>query len=80
MAQFSLILIGQQGLGHFFGYRPLIPIGWRTSVWGVGRPELLLPHLHQGLLLRHTYNIIRNKYAYTVPYSITRVVVLLVIG
>jgi hypothetical protein len=26
----SLLLIGQQGLGHFFSYRHLLPIGWRT--------------------------------------------------
>jgi hypothetical protein len=26
----SLLFIGQQGLGHFFRYRPLHPIGWRT--------------------------------------------------
>jgi hypothetical protein len=25
----SLLLIGQQDLGHFFGYRPLLPIGRR---------------------------------------------------
>jgi hypothetical protein len=25
----SLLLIGQQGLGHFFRYRLLLPIGWR---------------------------------------------------
>jgi hypothetical protein len=25
----SLPLIGQQGLGHFFRYWPLLPIGWR---------------------------------------------------
>ncbi len=25
----SLLLIGQQGLEHFFSYRPLLPIGWR---------------------------------------------------
>jgi hypothetical protein len=28
--QVSLLLIGQQELGHFFRYRPLLPIGWRT--------------------------------------------------
>ena len=27
--QISLLLIGQQDLGHFFRYRPLFPIGWR---------------------------------------------------
>jgi hypothetical protein len=25
----SLLLIGHQGLGHFFRYRPLLPFGWR---------------------------------------------------
>jgi hypothetical protein len=29
LVQVSLLLIGQQGLGHFFRYRPLLPIGWR---------------------------------------------------
>ncbi len=30
LVQVSLILIDQQGLGHFFGYhRPLLPTGWR---------------------------------------------------
>jgi hypothetical protein len=29
LVQISLILIGQQGLGHVFTYRPLLPIGWR---------------------------------------------------
>jgi hypothetical protein len=24
-----LLPIGQQGMGHFFRYRPLFPIGWR---------------------------------------------------
>jgi len=27
LVQVSLILIGQQGLGHFFKYRHLLPIG-----------------------------------------------------
>jgi hypothetical protein len=27
--QVSLLLIGQQGLGNFFRYWPLFPIGWR---------------------------------------------------
>ncbi len=30
LVQVSLLLIGQQGLGHFFRYWPLLPIGWRT--------------------------------------------------
>jgi hypothetical protein len=30
LVQVSLLLIGQQGLGHFFRSRPLHPIGWRT--------------------------------------------------
>ncbi len=30
LVQVSLILTGQQDLGHFFRYRPLLPIGWRT--------------------------------------------------
>jgi hypothetical protein len=25
----SLLFIGQHGLGHFFRYRPFVPIGWR---------------------------------------------------
>ncbi len=29
LVQVSLLFIGQQGLGHFFRYRPLLPIGWR---------------------------------------------------
>jgi hypothetical protein len=29
LVQVSLLFIGQKGLGHFFGYRPLFPIGWR---------------------------------------------------
>jgi hypothetical protein len=29
LVQVSLLLIGQQSLGHFFRYRPLLPIGWR---------------------------------------------------
>jgi hypothetical protein len=29
LAQVSVPLIGQQGLGDFFRYRPLFPIGWR---------------------------------------------------
>jgi hypothetical protein len=29
LIQVSLLFIGQQGLGHFFMYRPLLPIGWR---------------------------------------------------
>jgi len=28
----SLCLICQQGLGQFFRYRPLLPIGWKTAV------------------------------------------------
>jgi len=31
LVQVFLLLIGQQGLGHFFRYRPLIPIGWRIA-------------------------------------------------
>ncbi len=30
LVQVSLTLIGQQGMGHFFRYRPLLRIGWRT--------------------------------------------------
>ncbi len=29
LGQVSLLLINQQGLRHFFRYRPLLPIGWR---------------------------------------------------
>ncbi len=29
LVQVSLFLIGQRGLGHFFRYQPLFPIGWR---------------------------------------------------
>jgi hypothetical protein len=29
LVQVSLLLIGQQGLGHFLRHRPLLPIGWR---------------------------------------------------
>jgi hypothetical protein len=29
LGQVSLPLIGQQGLGHFFRYLSLLPIGWR---------------------------------------------------
>jgi hypothetical protein len=29
LVQVSLMLIGQQGLGDFFRYGPLLPIGWR---------------------------------------------------
>jgi hypothetical protein len=28
LIQVSLLLIGQQGLGHIFSYQPLLPIGW----------------------------------------------------
>ncbi len=31
LIQVSLLLIGQQGLGYFFRYRPLLPIGWRIA-------------------------------------------------
>ncbi len=30
LVHISFLLIGQQGLGHFFMYRPLLLIGWRT--------------------------------------------------
>ncbi len=29
LVQVSLLLVGQQGLGDFYRYRPLLPIGWR---------------------------------------------------
>jgi hypothetical protein len=29
LVEVSLLLIGQQGLGHFFRHRSLLPIGWR---------------------------------------------------
>ncbi len=29
LIQVPLLLIGQQGLGHFIRFRPLLPIGWR---------------------------------------------------
>jgi hypothetical protein len=29
LVRFSFFFICQQGLGHFFRYRPLLPIGWR---------------------------------------------------
>jgi hypothetical protein len=28
LVQVSFRLLGQRGLGHFFRYRPLLPIGW----------------------------------------------------
>ncbi len=31
LIQVSLLLIGQQGLGYFFMYRPLLSIGWRVA-------------------------------------------------
>jgi hypothetical protein len=32
LVQVSLLLIGQQGLGHFFMYQPFfLPIGWRIA-------------------------------------------------
>ncbi len=30
LVQVSLLLIGQQGLGDFYGYRPLLPNGWSS--------------------------------------------------
>jgi hypothetical protein len=32
LVQVSLLFIGQQGLGHFFKYRPLLPIGRSTAL------------------------------------------------
>jgi hypothetical protein len=29
LVQVSLLLIGQQDSGHFFRYRPLLPVGWK---------------------------------------------------
>jgi hypothetical protein len=29
LVQVSLLLVGQQGLGQFFWYRPFLPICWR---------------------------------------------------
>jgi hypothetical protein len=31
LVQVSLLLIGQQGLEHFFRYRLLLPIDWNTG-------------------------------------------------
>ncbi len=48
LVQVSLLLIGPQGLGHFFRYRPLLPIGWRqccgfvTFWYGSGSADLCL--------------------------------------
>jgi hypothetical protein len=31
LVQVSLVLIGQQGMGHCFRYQPLLPNGWRIA-------------------------------------------------
>jgi hypothetical protein len=48
----SLLLIGQQRLGHFFGYRPLLPIGWMieqilSQRRGGGKQPILLEQYKQ---------------------------------
>jgi hypothetical protein len=32
LVNISLLLIGQQDPGHFYKYRPLLPIDWRFSL------------------------------------------------
>ncbi len=64
--QVSLLHIGEQGLRHFFRYRPLLPIGWRTvqilhQRWRKRTntaPPLLVHHKQQAnpLLSTHNYN------------------------
>jgi hypothetical protein len=60
----SLLFIGQRGLGHFFMYRPLLPIGWRIvqilrlrhrKTTNTAQP-LLVQYKHQAnpLLSMHT--------------------------
>jgi hypothetical protein len=39
LVQVSLFFIGQQGLGHFFRYQPLLPIGWRIAEIFTPTPE-----------------------------------------
>jgi hypothetical protein len=39
LIQFSLLLIGQQGLGHFIRYWPLLLTGWRTCANFKPTPE-----------------------------------------
>ncbi len=49
LVQVFLLLIGQQGLGHFFRYRPLLPIGWRIvqTLFGGKRAKQRQPLLVQ---------------------------------
>ncbi len=63
----SLLFIGQQGLGHFFRYQPLLLIGWR-NVQILRQPEgKRQPQYKQQanpLLSIHSYSslvISRNK-------------------
>jgi hypothetical protein len=65
LVQVSLLLIGQQGLGHLFKYRPLLPNGWRivqiyANVIGkrlIQRQPLVVQYKQQAnlLLLMHNY-------------------------
>ncbi len=41
---FSLLLIGQEGLGNFFRHRPLLPIGWRIRYANGGTNLLIRRH------------------------------------
>ncbi len=53
LIQVSLLLIGQQGLGHFFRCRPLLPIGWR--IVQILRQRLRKPIQRQLLLVRYKH-------------------------
>ena len=59
LVQVSMLLIGQRGLGHFFRYRPLLPIGWRIVQIKrpIQRQPLLLQYKQQAnpLLSVHNY-------------------------
>jgi hypothetical protein len=65
LVQVSLLLIGQQGLGHFFRYYPLLPIDWKIvqilrhagGKRPIQRQPLLVQYKQQAnsLLSRHNY-------------------------
>jgi hypothetical protein len=42
-----MLLMGHQGLEHFFRYRPLLPIGWNIVQTPIQRQQLLVQYKQQ---------------------------------
>jgi hypothetical protein len=80
LVQVSLLLFGQQGLGHFFRYWSLIPISWRivqilhqrqrkTTNTAPTTPSAIQAASQSTFINTQLYSIFRGSFHYSLKYS-----------